>query len=316
MATQKRLGRGLDALLGNRHRASTDIPAAGDTLVDIAIDALTPGQYQPRQSINDDALAELVQSVQQQGVLQALLIRPLPESTSKAGAITHEIVAGERRWRAAKLAGLNSVPAVIRDFDDKSAIAVALIENLQREDLSAIDIAESLKKLTDEFNLTHQQVADTVGRSRSSVSNYLRLLELNSVARECLSEGSIEMGHARAILSLDQHQQGILAKKASKQNLSVRQVEDLVTKLQATPETTQKTRLTNTQTRWLQKQFADELGVSVHIHTRDNGQNTLKIDFEDLGQLQVSLGRLEKLVEQVVDTAGPHAILIKTGDAS
>ncbi|MDH3747649.1 MAG: ParB/RepB/Spo0J family partition protein [Gammaproteobacteria bacterium] len=314
MGSQKRLGRGLDVLLGKHEGQTSSNKSASKAYVDMSVGTLVQGQFQPRQTIEDEALAELVQSIQQQGVLQPLLVRALAGSKRGSGVISHEIVAGERRWRAAKLAGLKTVPVAICDLDDKAALAVALIENLQREDLNAIEVAESLLKLTKDFGLTHQQAAEAVGRSRSSVSNYLRLLELGDGARECLATGNMDMGHARALLSLDVEQQDSVAKKIPVQKLSVREVEQLVVKLHAGPDTTVK-RKADMQARWLQRQLAKELGVKVGIRTRKDGGNVLGIDFDNLNQLHGTLQKIEKLVGQVIDTAGPRIAELSRQDS-
>ncbi|MDX1517961.1 MAG: ParB/RepB/Spo0J family partition protein [Woeseiaceae bacterium] len=303
MSSRKRLGRGLDALLGNRQSVSSGEATRG--VAELAVDALARGHFQPRQTVDDDALAELVQSIRQQGVLQPLVVRPV-----SAGKTSHEIVAGERRWRAARLAGLKTVPVVVRELDDASALAVALIENLQREDLSAIEIAESLRRLTEEFGMTHKQAADAVGRSRASVSNYLRLLELDGEARRLLAEGKLDMGHARALLPLDVEQQEQLAKTIAAKGLSVREVEQRVAEQQHRPRDVVPRREVDLQTRWLQEQFAKELGVRVAIRRRKDGGNSLGISFDDLDQLRALLKQIETLVDQVVDTAGPR---VKSG---
>lgn len=301
MGAQKRLGRGLEALLGSRDSGNTPKTAS---ISELPVEQLAPGKFQPRLHIDDEALAELVQSIQRQGVLQPLLVRK--QSGNKDG-VTHEIVAGERRWRAAKLAGLTSVPVVQRTLDDQEALAVALIENLQREDLSAIEIALSLKKLTTDFGLTHQQAAEAVGRSRSAVSNYLRLLDLESSAREFLDRGELDMGHARALLTLDEDAQARLAKSIATRQLSVRDAEELVARerADASEKTSAAMKPVDLQARWLQKQFADELGVRVAIRERSNGK-TLTIDFKDLPELAASLRKIESLVNDVIDTAGPR----------
>lgn len=310
MGTKKRLGRGLDALLGGDTRQSSDAETnAATAYAELSIAEMIPGKYQPRQSASDEGLAELVQSIQQQGVLQPLLVRSLPESATGGQQVKNEIVAGERRWRAAKLAGLKTVPVIIRDLDDKAALAVALIENLQREDLSPIEIAQSLQKLTEEFGLTHQEAADTVGRSRSSVSNYLRLLELGSSTREMLAGGQLDMGHARALLPLDDEEQAAVAKKVLKEDLSVRQVESLVAEHinSQRPRKTKTPTAIDTQTRWLQHQFAQESGMKVGIRTLKSGGRTLGIEFDDLEQLENALAKIEELVRQLRETAGPRA---------
>lgn len=303
MIMKRGLGRGLDVLLGSR--GSRNAPMA---IFQLPVSELVQGPYQPRQSGNDDEIDELVQSIKQQGVLQPVLVRALTGSEGGRGWVSHEIIAGERRWRAAKLAGLKTVPVVIRDMDDQSALAVALVENLQRKDLNPIEIAESLLRLTQEFGLTHQQAADTIGRSRSSVSNLLRLLDLDFPARKSLAAGRLDMGHARAMLPLEAGQQASVTKRIETENLSVRQVEQLVGKLvkRATPTKVEDAATIDTQSRWLQHQFARELGVKVAIRTRKGGGRTLGIDFDDLEQLQNALSKIQELVQQVRDTAGPR----------
>lgn len=301
MGAQKRLGRGLDALLGGRDTGSDP---ATQSITQLPVGQLTPGRFQPRKRIDDETLAELVQSILHQGVLQPLLVRKL---AGKHGDVMHEIVAGERRWRAARLAGLKTVPVVLRSLDDQEALAVALIENLQREDLTAIEIAHSLKTLTTDFGLTHKQAAEAVGRSRSAVSNYLRLLDLESSVREFLDSGELDMGHARALLTLDEDAQARLAKSIATRQLSVRDAEELVARERsaAAEKTPTAARPVDLQTRWLQKQFADELGVRVAIRDHGNGK-TLKIDFKELPELAASLRKIESLVNDVIDTAGPR----------
>lgn len=286
-------------MLGNRNSAASP---ATESLTQLPVEQLTPGKFQPRQQIDDELLAELVQSIQRQGVLQPLLVRTLPDSER---GVRHEIVAGERRWRAARLAGLKTVPAVLRSLDDKEALAVALVENLQREDLSAIEIARSLQRLTSEFGLTHQQAADAVGRSRSAVSNYLRLLELESSARDFLDRGELDMGHARALLTLDDDAQARLSRTITAKQLSVRETEELVAREREGSKSSTAAKPLDMQTRWLQKQFANELGVKVSIRERGAGK-ALTIGFADLQELAASLKKIESLVNDVIDTAGPR----------
>lgn len=305
MAAQKRLGRGLEALLGDRDARSAPATHSNKTLPTAS---LQPGQYQPRRRIDDDSLAELVQSIQRQGVLQPLVVRKLDVPGSSSDAERYEIVAGERRWRAAKLAGLQTVPVVVRALTDEESLAVALIENLQREDLSAIEIARSLEKLTTEFELTHQQAAEAVGRSRSAVSNYLRLLELDGAAREFLDRGELEMGHARALLTMEDEGQARLARTIMERKLSVREAEALVAEERdGRPAPRTHARPVDLQARWLQRQFASELGVKVVIHDRRDGK-ALSIAFSDLAELAASLKKIETLVSGVVDTAGPRVV--------
>ncbi|MGH8168887.1 MAG: ParB/RepB/Spo0J family partition protein, partial [Woeseiaceae bacterium] len=196
MSGEKRLGRGLDALLGGRPRISqVERETGGKTVtLEMRVTSLRPGRYQPRRNVSEESLAELADSIREQGVLQPLVVRGISSPVESADATTHEIVAGERRWRAAQVAGLSTVPVVVRELDDQSALAVALIENLQREDLNPIDQAQSLSRLADEFALTHEQVAKAVGRSRSSVSNLMRLLDLQGEVKDLLAQGGIDMG--------------------------------------------------------------------------------------------------------------------------
>lgn len=304
MKRQSRLGRGLDVLLetGRRHDAGQN-GGATPPVTETAIEALRPGRYQPRRRLSEDALSELADSIRQQGVLQPLVVRPVP---GDSGAGDFEIVAGERRWRAAKMAGLATVPVIVRELDDQSALAVALIENLQREDLNPIDQAHSLARLADEFELTHEQVARAVGRSRASVTNLLRLLELADEVKELLADGRIDMGHARAVLSLDAARQVAMAHKAHKRKLSVRQVEKAVRDLLASPVVEDSKATTDLQTRWLQEQIAKELGQSISIRPARNGDYSLQIGFANLVALEDALQRIQGLVARLRDTAGPR----------
>ena len=311
-APKKRLGRGLDALLGNAARGAAvadavAAPASDAPAAELPIGALQPGRYQPRRRLGEEGLAELAASIREQGVLQPLVVRPLAGTAAgKTGVADYEIVAGERRWRAAGLAGLETVPVVVRDLDDQSALAVALIENLQREDLNPVDQARSLARLAEEFGLTHQQVADAVGRSRSAVSNLLRLLDLNDGVKDMLADGQLDMGHARALLPLDASQQLKVAKRAAEGNWSVRQVEKAVR--QRLDNEARKSRPAGDhQTRWLREQLARELGGRVVLKNRADGSYKLDIGFADLGSLQVALTQVQNLVGRLRETAGPRS---------
>jgi ParB family chromosome partitioning protein len=308
MRKHKRLGRGLDALLDSRHRGGPESghesgePAAGR---ETPVDELAPGRYQPRRHVSEDSLTELADSIREQGVLQPLVVRN--RQPAGDGEPRYEIVAGERRWRAAKLAGLATVPVVVRELDDQSALAVALIENLQREDLNPLDQAESLARLAREFGLTHEQVAKAVGRSRASVSNLLRLLDLHEDVKDMLASGGIDMGHARALLPLDGKRQVTMARKAGARGLSVRQVEETVRRLLAEPADAGHERQdADMQTRWLQQQISKELGQKFAIRPGRDGHYTLNVGFGDLPQLQESLQRALELIRRVRDTAGPR----------
>ena len=199
----------------------------------VSVDELRPGRYQPRLQLRQESLAELAESIREQGVLQPLIVRALPQS--EPSARTYEIVAGERRWRAAQLAGLTAVPVIVRELSDQQALAVALIENLQREDLNPIDQAQSMARLVEEFGMTHDQIAKALGRSRAGVTNFLRLLELADGVKDAIVAGTLDMGHARALLPLDSHRQVRLARKIVRLGWSARKVEQTVKTLLEAP---------------------------------------------------------------------------------
>lgn len=308
MRKQKRLGRGLDALLESRQRLAEPSQASSDAGAgrEVPVEALTPGRFQPRRQLAEDGLAELADSIREQGVLQPLVVRP--RVAEGDGTARYEIVAGERRWRAAKLAGLGTVPIVVRELDDQSALAVALIENLQREDLNPLDQAESLARLAREFGLTHEQAAQAVGRSRASVSNLLRLLDLHDDVKAMLAAGSIDMGHARALLPLSPERQVAMARKTQAKGWSVRQVEESVRRLLGGDTSVRPDRPeVDLQTRWLQQQIAKESGQKISIRPAKSGSYRLNIGFGELDQLQAALQRIQDLIAQVRETAGPRA---------
>jgi ParB family chromosome partitioning protein len=281
MARIKGLGRGLDALLG------ADEPAAGggEALASLAIDALQPGRYQPRARIAQDSLAELAESIRVQGVMQPILARPI-------GAGRYEIVAGERRWRAARMAGLTTVPALVRDVPDRHALAIALIENLQREDLNPLDEATGIKRLTEEFGMTHAEAADAVGRSRAAITNALRLLELAPPVQELLREGKLDMGHARALLALPALKQIEIAREAVARQLSVRQVEQRVAGMTERPAGRARMRIDRDVAR-LEEELSGALGTTVTIRTGAKpGSGKLVIHYSSLDQLAALLDRL------------------------
>jgi len=232
------LGRGLEALLGDVDISPPPVavgdgqrPVSPDSgLKMLPVDLLSRGAYQPRQTMRQEALEELASSIRAQGLLQPIIVRPL-NTADASGSQRYEIVAGERRWRAAQLAGLSEVPTIVRQMPDSTAIAVALIENIQRENLSPLEESQSLRRLIDEFELTHQQAADAIGRSRTAVSNLLRLLDLGTEAKALVRAGKLEMGHARALLSITQPRiQAELAALIARQGLSVRATEALIKK--------------------------------------------------------------------------------------
>ena len=284
MVKVKGLGRGLDALLGSDNQPAT---VAADASATLPVSALQPGKYQPRTRMDQEALNALAASIKAQGVMQPILVRPLPDGQ-------HEIIAGERRWRAARLAGLASVPVLVRNIPDQQALAVALIENIQREDLNVLEEAIGLERLIREFSLTHQAVADAVGRSRAAVSNLLRLLELPPPVRELLGEGRIEMGHARALLVLPAQQQLTLARDAAQQGWSVREVERRVGDLlKKTMPGSRKSARKDPDVLRLEEELSQQLGTSVQIVTSARKRRgKLVIAYHTLEQLDGLLARL------------------------
>jgi len=281
MAKMKGLGRGLDALLG-----APDEPAtSGEMLTLLAIDVLQPGRYQPRTRMDPQALAELAESIKAQGLMQPILTRPL-------GAGRYEILAGERRWRAARMAGLASVPVLVRDVPDRNALAIALIENLQREDLNPLEEAAGVKRLIEEFAMTHAEAAAAVGRSRVAITNALRLLELAPPVQELLREGKLDMGHARALLALPALTQIEIAREAVARQLSVRQVEQRVAGMTERPAGRPRARIDRDVAR-LEEELSGALGTTVTIRTGAKpGSGKLVIHYSSLDQLAALLDRL------------------------
>ena len=280
---------------------------ASNDVLELAIDELQPGRYQPRLQLREEGLAELAESIREQGVLQPLIVRAVPETRATAGAKAYEIVAGERRWRAARLAGLATVPVLLRELTDQSALAVALIENLQREDLNPLDQARSMSRLIDEFDLTHEEIAKALGRSRASVTNFLRLLELADDVKDAMMDGTLDMGHARALLPLDADRQARLARKVVRLGWSVRKVEQTVKALLEAPSGPKRKTEIDIQTRWLERQLAREVGEQVSIRPGPNGAFLLQLGFTDLAKLETSLQKLHDLVRQIRTAAGPRA---------
>jgi ParB family chromosome partitioning protein len=287
MAKLKGLGRGLDALLGgDEPAAAMATPSPSDNQRELNTDQLQPGKYQPRSRMNQDALKELSESVKAQGVIQPILVRPTAEHK-------FEIIAGERRWRAARMAGLQTVPVVIRNIPDQQALAVALIENIQREDLNPLEQAIGIQRLINEFGLTHQSAAEALGRSRAAVSNLLRLLELAPPVRELLAEGRLDMGHARALLALPALRQIELANEVATKGLTVRDVEKRVGELVSRP----KPRVPRTADRdvaRLQEELSQKLGTRVQIKQKNKGRGRLIIDYGSLDQLDALLHKLNR----------------------
>lgn len=282
MIKMKGLGRGLDALL-----AGSDAKA-DDELRNLPVERLKPGKYQPRTHMDQDSLAELAASIKAQGVMQPILVRAV---NSTPGAERYEIVAGERRWRAAQLAGLSEVPVLVRSIPDEQALAMALIENIQRENLNPLEEAQGLQRLIDEFGLTHQQAADAVGRSRPAASNLLRLLQLSAPVQEMLITGKLDMGHARALLPLNGAQQVAIAQRIVQKGLSVREAERLVQQITNPPKKSDEKPVDRDLLR-LQENLADGLGASVQIRTNKKGAGKVTIEFSSLDQLDGLISRL------------------------
>ena len=281
MALKKRgLGRGLDALLGDAV-ASEEKQQQLQTL---PIEYMQRGKYQPRKDMNADRLQELADSIRAQGIVQPIVVRNL-------NADKYEIVAGERRWRAAQLAGLQEVPVVIKDIDDRAAMAIGLIENIQREDLNPLEEAEALKRLIDEFTMTHQQIADAVGKSRATVSNLLRLIDLQPEVKKMLAGGQLEMGHARALLALEGNNQVAAAKKIVAAGLTVRAAEKLV-KAKPANNIGRKKRYIDPDTLRLQDELTGKLGAKVLIEHQSNGNGRLVISYTSLEELEGVMKRI------------------------
>lgn len=284
---KKRLGRGLGSLIGNIEEVTqvSEVDKATG-MTELGVDQIQRGKFQPRQHFDQQTLQELADSIAVQGIVQPLVVRP--EGSH------YELIAGERRWRAAQLAGLQSVPVVIRELDSKSAAAIALIENIQREDLNPLEESQALMRLIDEFDLTHQQVADSVGRSRASVSNLLRLLDLAEPVKQQVNKGLLDMGHARALLALIRHDQIEVANLVVNRGLSVRETEVLVkqTLNGATKKTVKKDQSSDPDIRRLQDSVSEKLGAAVKIKTAKNGSGQLIISFHNSDELD---GILEHL---------------------
>ncbi len=291
MAAKKTgLGRGLDALLGDVDMAPPPVaPETGQSetsgATELPVEHLRRGVYQPRRRMDQDALNELARSIRSQGIVQPIVVRPLPGAAEGA---RYEIVAGERRWRAAQLAGLAEVPVVIREIPDSAAVAVALIENIQREDLNPLEEAQAVKRLVDEFELTHQEAADAIGRSRTAVTNLLRLLELAPEAKALVDAGELEMGHARALLPLPSaRQQAEVAGLVARKGLSVRETEQLVRKLLSGGgrSSAKGSKSTDPDVRRLQDDLAEKLGAKVTIQHGGGGRGKLVISYNSLDEL-------------------------------
>jgi ParB family chromosome partitioning protein len=275
------LGTGLDSLLGDRPKAE------GLSVAQIALDDLTPGQYQPRSKMYKSTLEELSQSIKEQGVLQPLVVRRLASGR-------FEIVVGERRWRASQMAGLSTVPAIVKDLNNDETAKIALIENLQREDLNALDQARGLFRLQREFNLSQEDLASSVGKSRSTVTNLLRLLNLSPEVQAFLEEGKIEMGHARSLLTLEEADQIAIAQQVIAESLSVRRCEALASGLSTkTKPQTKSEKNKDPNTAALERELSEILGSPVDIKHNAKGKGKLVINFKNLDALQGVLDKIK-----------------------
>jgi ParB family transcriptional regulator, chromosome partitioning protein len=280
----KGLGRGLDALLGGNTESRK---REDDTLAQLAVTSLRPGKYQPRTRMDQASLAELAESIRARGVIQPIVVRPVGDSQ-------FEILAGERRWRAARMAGLDKVPVVIREVPDEAALGIGLIENIQREDLNPIEEANGLARLIGEFKLTHEEVAKAIGRSRAGVTNLLRMLELAPMVQEMVQDGRIDMGHARALLSLSKSRQVELAHQVAEKGLSVRDIERLVQQSTAAPSLARAVPKLDPDTRRLEEELCESLGAPVHLKPRTGGKGSVVIDYSSLDELEGLLKRLKR----------------------
>ncbi|GAA0306379.1 ParB/RepB/Spo0J family partition protein [Psychrosphaera haliotis] len=296
MSPRKRgLGRGLDALLATQAQSQQQEPNQGESaeaeliadnknLVNLAIEILVPGKYQPRKDMSPEALEELAASIRNQGIIQPIVVRPINDEQ-------FEIIAGERRWRASQLAGLDTVPCIIKDVPDEAAVAIALIENIQREDLNAMEEAIALQRLQDEFELTHQEVADAVGKSRTSVTNYLRLNKLESDVKTLMEHGDLEFGHAKVLLALTGDEQVLAARKVVAKDLTVRDTEKLVNSLtqeQAEKKVAEK----DPDVKLLEQQLVERLGAKVDITYNRKGKGKMVISYSSLDELDGIIAHL------------------------
>ncbi len=291
--SKRGLGKGLDALLSTssfarekQHIAShsQELSADGE-LTDLAIGQLQPGVYQPRKDMAPEALEELAASIQSQGIIQPILVRQVESGQ-------FEIIAGERRWRAARQAGLKRVPCLVKKVEDRAAIAMALIENIQREDLNVIEEAQALERLQDEFTLTHQQVADVIGKSRTTVSNLLRLNQLEADVKGLVADKKLEMGHARALLALEGEQQVEVAQQVAKKQMTVRQTEQLVKKCLA-PQNEQKGQQEDTEAEQMSHKLSQLLDAKVSLTRSANGKAKLTISLDEPHKLDQLIAKLE-----------------------
>jgi ParB family chromosome partitioning protein len=278
MSKAKGLGRGLDALLGGEESARND------ALATLPVGAIRPGRYQPRSKMDQTALSELAASIRAQGLMQPLLVRPVEGGR-------YELIAGERRWRAAQMAGLDEVPALVREVPDEAALAMSLIENIQRENLNPIEEATGLQRLVDEFRMTHEQAADAVGRSRSATTNLLRLLKLAKPVQEMLMQGTLEMGHARALLALDGARQIEAGNRVVARGMSARETEALVARMQRGQALRRKPRTDRDLAR-LEEEISERLGTTVEIRAGRKGSGKIVIHYSGVDHLEQLLKKL------------------------
>jgi ParB family transcriptional regulator, chromosome partitioning protein len=285
VARKRGLGRGLQSLLGDARPAAGQPETEGE-LRSLPLDIIRRGKYQPRTDMHPESLQDLADSIRAQGVVQPIVVRPI-------GAEGYEIIAGERRWRAAQLAGLADVPCVVRDVPDRAAIAMALIENIQRENLNPLEEARALQRLIDEFEMTHQQAAEAVGRSRAAVSNLLRLLELSDEIKTMIEQGSLEMGHARALLGLPLPARIEAARRVAAKGLSVRETEQLVRRLGQQAAPAKAARRADPNVQRLAGELSERLGAGVDIQHGAGGKGRLIIHYNDLEELDGILAHIK-----------------------
>ena len=281
MAKVKGLGRGLDALLAGSEGSAN----SSEGLLTLPVNQLQPGKYQPRTHMDQASLESLADSIREQGIMQPIIVREI-------SANRYEIIAGERRWRASQLAGLNEVPVIVREIPDEAALAMALIENIQRENLNPIEEANGIKRLVDEFSMTHELAAKAVGRSRSAVTNLLRLQQLHPVVQEMLMQAKLDMGHARALLGLEGAKQIAAAEQIAQGQLSVRAAEQLVKKQATNPSSKPSKPAVDRDVQSLQDTLAEALGAGVTIEAGKNGAGVLKIRYANLDQLDSIIAKL------------------------
>ena len=284
MSVKKRgLGRGLDALLTSNRTSNTTTVSSSELQL-LPVEFLTPGKYQPRKDMSQEALEDLASSIRAQGIIQPIVVRPLAKDK-------FEIIAGERRWRASQLAQLSEVPCIVKDVPDEAAVAIALIENIQREDLNAMEEAVALDRLLNEFALTHQQVADAVGKSRASVTNLLRLNQLNDDVKLLLEHGDIEMGHARALLALKDNEQSDAARLVAAKQFTVRETENLVRRiLEPKPVVAEKPRDPDVMA--LEQRLSERFAAPVQISYNNKGKGKLEIAYSSLDELDGIINKL------------------------